>query len=109
MAISKGGSRCDTDIRYATKRSYDIERKWDRKMERRIIESERITNLDDYEKVIQEARTDMLYLKAALKRKDNEALSHLAEQLELKLHQLEAFEFQIERRTIIEHDHNECQ
>lgn len=78
-------------------------------MERRIIESERITNLNDYEKVIQEARTDMVYLKTALKRKDDEALSHLAEQLELKLHQLDAFEFQIERRTIIGHDHSECQ
>lgn len=78
-------------------------------MERRIIESERITNLNDYEKVIQEARTDMVYLKAAIKRKEDEAVKHLAEQMDLKLHQLEAFEFQIERRTVIEHGHNECQ
>lgn len=76
---------------------------------RRIIESERITNLDDYEKVIQEARTDMVYLRAAIKRKEDEAVKHLAEQLDLKLHQLEAFEFQIERRTVIGHDHSECQ
>lgn len=78
-------------------------------MARQIIESERITNLDDYEKVIQEARTDMVYLKAAIKRKEDEVVKHLAEQLDLKLHQLEAFEFQIERRTVIGHDHSECQ
>ena len=64
------------------------------------IESERITNLSELEQIIQSARVNALYLKKAIKADDKESSAHLVEQLDLKLHQMEAFDFNIERRTI---------
>lgn len=75
----------------------------------RIIESERIVNLNEFEELIQKARTDILCLKSTLAYGDMKVSNKVVEQLDLKLHQLEVFEFQIERRTIIGHDHSECQ
>lgn len=75
----------------------------------RIIESERIVNLNEFEGLIQKARTDILCLKSTLAYGDMKVSNKVVEQLDLKLHQLEAFEFHIERRTITEHGHNEHQ
>lgn len=41
--------------------------------------------------------------------KDLKASQYYVEQLDLKLHELEAFEFRVERLRITENDHNECQ
>lgn len=65
------------------------------------IESERITNIAELEKIVQEARVDAACLKNAINREDKEVASHLIEQLDLKLHQMEAFNFNVERRTIL--------
>ena len=65
------------------------------------IETERIVNLADLEQIIRDARVDMISLKQALKNDNKEASKHLTEQLDLKLHRMEAFEFVLERRTII--------
>lgn len=73
------------------------------------IETERIINLNEFEKIIQEARADIRYLRLAFANDSKETAAHIVEKLDLKLHQLEVFDFQIERRTIIEHDHSECQ
>lgn len=64
------------------------------------IESERITNITDLEQLIRDARADMIFLKSAMRNSNQEASKHLVEQLDLKLHKMEAFEFIIERRTI---------
>ncbi len=66
-----------------------------------IVESERITNISELEQMVHDARVDVLCLKDAMKRGNKEASIHLAEQLDLKLHSMEAFEFVIERRNII--------
>lgn len=66
------------------------------------IESERIVNIADLEQLIRDARFDMVHLKNLLKDGNQEASKHLVEQLDLKLHRMEAFEFVIERRTIFE-------
>ena len=73
------------------------------------IESERIVNLADLEQLIRDARVDMLYLKNAIKDGKQEASKHLVEQVDLKLHRMEAFEFVIERRTIFERSLREGQ
>lgn len=78
-------------------------------MQKIRIESERITNIGDYERLISKARADMVWLKGSLERKDYEVASHLAGQIDLTLHQMEAHEFQIERRIITVHDHDESQ
>nr|DAY29100.1 MAG TPA: hypothetical protein [Caudoviricetes sp.] len=41
--------------------------------------------------------------------KDLKASQYYVEQLDLKLHELEAFEFRVERLRITENDHSECQ
>ena len=64
------------------------------------IESERITNIAELEKIIQDARVDVACLKNAINREDNQVASHLAEQLDLKLHQMKVFNFSVERRTV---------
>ena len=73
------------------------------------IESERITNIADLEKLIQDARVDIVYLKNAINREDKEAAMHLSEQLDLKLHQMKSLDFIIERRVVTVHDHDEHQ
>lgn len=70
----------------------------------KTIESERITNISELEQIIQSARTDAIYLKKAIKDDNKETSIHLIEQLDLKLHQMEAFDFNIERRTITVND-----
>lgn len=69
-------------------------------MRKTKVESERITNLSELEKIIQSARTDIIYLKKAVNDDDKETSVHLAEQLDLKLHQMEVFNFNVERRTV---------
>lgn len=66
----------------------------------RQIETERIVNLAELEQFIRDARVDIAYLKQALKNDNKESSKHLVEQLDLKLHSMEAFDFVIERRTI---------
>ena len=73
------------------------------------IESERIINIADLEELIINARFDMIHLKNALKDGNQEASKHLVEQLDLKLHKMEAFEFIIERRIISESNLREDQ
>ena len=65
------------------------------------IESERITNISELENNIRDARMYIAYLKKALADGNTEASISIAEQLDLKLHQMEAFEFNIERRVIV--------
>ena len=65
------------------------------------IESERIVNLADLEQIIRDARVDVIYLKNALKNDNKEASKQLTEQLDLKLHRMEAFDFVLERRIVI--------
>lgn len=64
------------------------------------IESERITNIAELEKLIQEARADIIHLKNAIKSGNTDVASHLAEKIDLNLHQMAAFDFAIERRTV---------
>lgn len=64
------------------------------------IESERITNIAELEKIVQNARVDVACLKNAIKSGNTDVASHLAEKIDLKLHQMEAFDFVIERRTV---------
>lgn len=73
------------------------------------IESERIVNISEYEALINKARMNMGVLKRHLENKEYEASIHIAEQIDLVLHQMEAYEFQIERRTITVNSHRECQ
>lgn len=65
------------------------------------IESERITNISELENNIRDARMYIACLKKALAGGNTEASISIAEQLDLKLHQIEAFEFNIERRIIV--------
>ncbi|MCI8747932.1 MAG: hypothetical protein HFH67_08720 [Lachnospiraceae bacterium] len=65
------------------------------------IESERITNISELENNIRDARMYINYLKKSLAGGNTEASISIAEQLDLKLHQMEAFEFNIERRVIV--------
>lgn len=73
----------------------------------RVIESERISNLGELEELIHKARADILYLKSEWAHCDEKLFEKILDQLDLKLHQMEAFEFRIERRTVIERDHSE--
>lgn len=66
------------------------------------IESERIVNLKDYESLINEARSSIDWLKRHLAKKNFEESIHLAGQIDLALHRMEEYEFQIERRVITE-------
>ncbi len=68
------------------------------------VESERITNISELEKIIQSARANVIYLKKTIKDDNKEISAYLAEQLDLKLHQMEVFNFIVERRTIIAKD-----
>ena len=68
------------------------------------VESERITNISELEKIIQSARANVIYLKKTIKDDNKEISAYLAEQLDLKLHQMEVFNFIVERRTIIAND-----
>lgn len=65
------------------------------------IESERIINMGEYEALISKVRLYMGALKRHLENKDYEDSIYTAAQIDLVLHQMEAYEFQIERRTII--------
>ena len=67
----------------------------------KMVETERIVNIAELEQIVRDARVDMISLKHALKNENKEASKHLTEQLDLKLHRMEAFEFVLERRTII--------
>lgn len=71
------------------------------------IESERIINLDEYEALISEARTEMMWLKKHLADKNYEEADHLAGQIDLTLHKMEEHEFQIERRTVTVNNHHD--
>lgn len=74
-----------------------------------IVETERIVNLEAFKKKIQEARKDARTLAIAMADKNLKASQYCVEQLDLKLHELEAFEFNVERLRITENDHSECQ
>lgn len=74
-----------------------------------IVETERIVNLEAFKKKIQEARKDARTLAIAMAGKNLKASQYCVEQLDLKLHELEAFEFNVERLRITENDHSECQ
>ena len=67
----------------------------------RTVETERIVNIAELEQIVRDARVDIISLKKALKNGNKEASKHLTEQLDLKLHRMEAFEFVLERRTMI--------
>lgn len=69
-----------------------------------IVETERIVNLETFKKKIQEARKDARTLAIAMAGKNLKASQYCVEQLDLKLHELEAFEFNVERLRITEND-----
>ena len=69
-----------------------------------IVETERIVNLEAFKKKIQEARKDARTLAIAMAGKNLKASQYCVEQLDLKLHELEAFEFNVERLRITEND-----
>ncbi len=64
------------------------------------IESERIVNLAEFEKLSREARAYALNLRSCLKNGNEENALYLAEKLDIKLHHMEVFDFVVERRTI---------
>lgn len=64
------------------------------------IEAERIVNISELEQIVRDARVDIICLKESLKDDKKEAANHLMEQLDLKLHKMEAFNFVLERRII---------
>ena len=66
----------------------------------KTVESERIVNISELEQLIKDARMDMMHLKQSLQNDNKEASKHLVEQLDLKLHSMEAFDFVLERRTV---------
>ncbi len=74
-----------------------------------IVETERIVNLEAFKKKILEARNDIRTLAIAMAGENLKASQYCVEQLDLKLHELEAFEFNVERLRITENDHSECQ
>lgn len=65
-----------------------------------VIESERIVNLSDYECKITEARNQISALKRAVTEHDEDKTGYLVGQLDLTLHEMEAFNFILERRTV---------
>lgn len=69
-----------------------------------IVETERIVNLEAFKKKIQEARKDARTLAIAMAGKNLKTSQYCVEQLDLKLHELEAFEFHVERLRITEND-----
>lgn len=73
------------------------------------IESERIVNIEGHDSLIEKARVQFQWMKAALERKDLETALNLTKQIDLTLHELELYEFQIERRTITVNSHAEHQ
>lgn len=68
------------------------------------IETERITNISELEEIIRDARADAIYLKKAVKDGNKETEIYLVEQIDLKLHQMEAFNFNLERRVVTVED-----
>lgn len=64
------------------------------------LETERIVNLSEYESLIRKARVNTIWLKKALQEKDTETAICLLDQIDLILHKMEVFQFEIERRTI---------
>lgn len=63
-------------------------------------EVERIVNISNLEQLIRDSRADVAILKRAIENDNREASKHALEQLDLKLHRMEAFEFVIERRVV---------
>lgn len=68
------------------------------------VESERITNIAELEKLIRDVRVDIIYLKDAIKSRNTDVVSYLVERIDLSLHQMAAFDFAIERRTVTVED-----
>lgn len=64
------------------------------------IESERVVNIAELEQMIGYARADVTFLKKALEKDNKEGAMLLVERLDLKLHEMEVFDFVIERRVI---------
>lgn len=64
------------------------------------IESERVVNIAELEQMIGYARADVAFLKKALEKDNKEGAMLLVERLDLKLHEMEVFNFVIERRVI---------
>lgn len=64
------------------------------------IESERVVNIAELEQMIRYARADVAFLKKALAKDNKEGAMLLVERLDLKLHEMEVFDFVIERRVI---------
>lgn len=82
-----------------------LDRVQEKESEKRVIvETERIVNLEAFKKKIQEARKDARTLAIAMAGKNLKASQYCVEQLDLKLHELEAFEFNVERLRITEND-----
>lgn len=73
------------------------------------LETERIVNLSEYERLIRKARVDVGWLKKALCEKDEKTAICMLDQIDLTLHKMEVFQFEIERRTIIENNPYEYQ
>lgn len=65
-----------------------------------VIETERISNLTQCEELIRSARADVLSLKSAFSEDRKELSKYLIEKLDLKLHELESYEFVLERRKV---------
>ncbi len=63
------------------------------------IEMNYIVNIDDFETIIRDIRPDVATLRKFIEKKDFELAEHMVRRLELKLHELEEFNFIIERRT----------
>lgn len=71
--------------------------------------TERIINLAQYENTVRETRNLIYALNNALAHGDIEASSHIVKQADLKLHELEAYEFEIEQRIITVNNPDEYQ
>ena len=69
-------------------------------MKKKTVETERIVNISDLENLIRDARIYADTLKKALQEDCKETSIRIAEKLDLKLHEMEAFDFILERRKI---------
>ena len=64
------------------------------------IEMHYIVNIDDFEALIRDIRPCVVTLRKFIEEKDFEVAEHMVRKLDLKLHELEEFEFILERRTV---------
>ena len=67
--------------------------------------SERIMNLKEFEGLVESARAFSGFLTDAIKRKELERAQELNDLLDLKLHEIGMYQFNIEQREVIGNNH----